>query len=180
MKKLHESIRAKIEKANDSYKRKANKHRRKTEFQQGDLVWVNLRKERFPSKRKSKLAPRADDPFEVLERVGDNAYKIKLPGDYGVSATFNIGDLSPFVEDEYISDLRSNPNPPGENDPGGSAMIQEGVTAQRTLISKCGPNMLQNSFGFLNSSFGLTTLIWTQRLKFRPHKWRCKFDVQIQ
>ncbi|GAV91578.1 hypothetical protein CFOL_v3_34971, partial [Cephalotus follicularis] len=100
----------KIEKANDAYKRKANKHRRKTEFQQGDLVWVNLRKERFPSKRKSKLSPRADGPFEVLERVGDNAYKIKLPGDYGVSDTFNIGDLSPFVEDEYISDLRSNPN----------------------------------------------------------------------
>ncbi|GAV88278.1 hypothetical protein CFOL_v3_31701, partial [Cephalotus follicularis] len=72
MKKLHESIRAKIKKANDAYKRKANKHRRKTEFQQGDLVWVNLRKERFPSNRKSKLAPRADGPFEVLERVGDN------------------------------------------------------------------------------------------------------------
>ncbi|GAV80403.1 hypothetical protein CFOL_v3_23864, partial [Cephalotus follicularis] len=72
MKKLHESIREKIEKANDTYKRKANNHWRKTEFQQGDLVWVNLRKERFPSKRKSKLAPRAYGPFEVLERVGDN------------------------------------------------------------------------------------------------------------
>ncbi|GAV58171.1 hypothetical protein CFOL_v3_01705, partial [Cephalotus follicularis] len=148
--------------ANDAYKSKANKHRRKTEFQQGDLVWVNLSKERFPSKRKSKLAPRADGPFEVLERVGDNAYKIKLSKDYGVSATFNILDLSPIVEDEYISYLRSNPNPPGGNDPGGSVMIQEGVTTQRTLISKCGPNMLQNSFGFLNYSFGLTTLIWTQ------------------
>ncbi|GAV81835.1 hypothetical protein CFOL_v3_25288 [Cephalotus follicularis] len=125
MKKLNESIRAKIEKANDAYKRKANKHWRKTESQQGYRVWVNLRKERFPSKWKSKLAPRADGPFEVLERVGDNAYKIKLPGDYGVLATFNIGGLSPFVEDEYISYLRSNPSPPEENDLGGLAMIQE-------------------------------------------------------
>ncbi|GAV68191.1 hypothetical protein CFOL_v3_11694, partial [Cephalotus follicularis] len=72
MKNPHESIWVKIEKANDSYKRKANKHRRKTKFQQGDLVWVKLRKERFPSKRKSKLSPRADGLFEVLERVGDN------------------------------------------------------------------------------------------------------------
>ncbi|GAV91468.1 hypothetical protein CFOL_v3_34863 [Cephalotus follicularis] len=144
------------------YKRKANKNRRKTEFQQGDLVWDNLRKERFPSKRKSKLSPRTDGPFQVLERVGDNAYKIKLPGDYGVSGTFNIGDLSPFVEDEYISDLRSNPNPPEENDLGESTMIQEGVTTQITLISKCRPNLPQSSFGFLNPSFGLTTLIWTQ------------------
>ncbi|GAV80060.1 hypothetical protein CFOL_v3_23522 [Cephalotus follicularis] len=87
---------------------------------------------------------------------------IRLPGDYGVLATFNIGDLSPFVEDEYILDLRSNPNPPEGNDPGESTMIQEGVTAQRTLISKCGPNLPQSSFELLNSSFGLTTLLWTQ------------------
>ncbi|GAV87105.1 hypothetical protein CFOL_v3_30531 [Cephalotus follicularis] len=162
MKKLHESIRDKIEKANDTYKRKDNKHRRKTKFQQGDLVWVNLRKERFPSKRKSKLSPRADGPFEVLERVGDNAYNIKLSRDYGVSATFNSGDFSPFVEDEYISYLRSNPKPPEENDPSESTMIQEGVTTQRTLIFKCGPNQPQSSFGVLNPSFGLTTLIWAQ------------------
>jgi len=53
-------------------------------FHPGDLVWIHLRKERFPSKRKSKLMPRGDGPFEVLKRVNDNAYKVNLPGDYGV------------------------------------------------------------------------------------------------
>ena len=40
--------------------------------------------------------PRADGPFEVLERINDNDYKINLPSDFEVSATFNVADLSPF------------------------------------------------------------------------------------
>ncbi|OMO98103.1 reverse transcriptase [Corchorus capsularis] len=34
----------------------------------GDWVCLHLRKERFPEKRKSKLLPRGDGPFQVLER----------------------------------------------------------------------------------------------------------------
>jgi len=89
IKHLHEQVKLKTEKSNASYQAEANKHKRRVVFQLGDLVWIHLRKERFPSKRKSKLMPRVDGPFEVLERVNDNAYKVNLPGDYGVSATFN-------------------------------------------------------------------------------------------
>ena len=70
------------------------------------MVWIHLRKERFPAKRKTKLMPRADGPFEVLERINDNAYKVNLPGEYGVSASFNVGDLSPYEEDDHLSNLR--------------------------------------------------------------------------
>jgi len=69
-------------------------------------MWIHLRKERFPSKRKNKLMPRADGPFEVLERINDNAYKVGLPGDYGVSATFNVADLKAYQDDDYLADLR--------------------------------------------------------------------------
>ena len=48
-------------------------------FQPGDLVWLHLRKDRFPLERKSKLLPRADGPFKVLARYNDNAYKIDIP-----------------------------------------------------------------------------------------------------
>ena len=65
-----------------------------------------LRKECFASKRKSKLMPRVDRPFKVLERVNDNAYKVDLPGDNGVSATFNVADFTPYLQDDYLIDLR--------------------------------------------------------------------------
>jgi len=37
--------------------------------------------------------PRADSPFEVLERINNNAYKINFSKEYRVSATFNMADL---------------------------------------------------------------------------------------
>jgi hypothetical protein len=88
------------------------------EAHEGDLVWIHLRKERFPAKGRSKLLPRADGPFKVLQRIGENAYKIELPGEYGVSATFNVSDLAPYEEIEETTDLRASPHQPGEPDMG--------------------------------------------------------------
>jgi len=52
------------------------------------------------------LAPRRDGPFQVIQRINDNAYKIDLLGKYSVSDTFNVADLSPYDTSE---DSRSNP-----------------------------------------------------------------------
>ena len=61
--------------------------------------------------------PRSDGSFKVLERVSDNAYKLKLPGDMGMSPTFNMGDLTPYVEDEEEGyDLRANHIQEGEDE----------------------------------------------------------------
>ena len=65
-----------------------------------------MRKERFPTRRWSKVHPRGDGPFQVLERINDNAYKLDLPSEYNISATFNVFDLSPF---DVGDDLRTNP-----------------------------------------------------------------------
>jgi hypothetical protein len=65
-------------------------------FEQGDLVWVHLRKDRFPDQHKSKLQPRADGPFKVLRKINDNDYEIDLPSTYDVSKSFNVAGLSPF------------------------------------------------------------------------------------
>ena len=62
VKKLHEQVKAQIEKKNSSYARQANKSRKKVVLEPGDWVWVHLRKERFPEHRKSKLQPRGDGP----------------------------------------------------------------------------------------------------------------------
>ena len=65
-------------------------------FEPGDCVCVHLRKERFPNQRKSNLDAKGDGPFQVLEKINDNAYTIDLPSEYNVLATFNIFYLSLF------------------------------------------------------------------------------------
>ncbi|XP_074299792.1 uncharacterized protein LOC141630959 [Silene latifolia] len=92
-----------------AYKHKLSKNKKPWVFEVGDLVWVYLRKEKFPSKRKNKLMPRAEGPYKVVGRVNNNAYKVEIPGDYGVHATFNVGDLSPYLDDDGLAGLRSIP-----------------------------------------------------------------------
>ena len=84
VKKIHEKTKEAIEKRSKYYAEWANKHRKKVTFESGDLVWIHLRKDRFPEKHKSKLMPRGDGPFKVLSKINDNSYKIDLPEDYGV------------------------------------------------------------------------------------------------
>lgn len=66
---------------------------------------MHSRKNKFPSQRKYKLQARGDDPFQVLECINDNAYKIDSPLDYGVSKTFNVIYLS-FCD---VGTIDSNP-----------------------------------------------------------------------
>ncbi|XP_072073865.1 uncharacterized protein [Arachis hypogaea] len=79
VKAMHLKARESLEQKNKLIAQRVNKGRRQLIFEPGDWVWVHLRKERFPTQRKSKLDPRGDGPFQVLERVNNNAYKIDLP-----------------------------------------------------------------------------------------------------
>ncbi|XP_015160499.1 uncharacterized protein [Solanum tuberosum] len=79
MKKIHEQTRLAIEKKNKEVALRRKKGRKYVVFKPGDLVWVHMRKERFPSKRNTKLHPRGSGPYKVLERIGYNAYKLDLP-----------------------------------------------------------------------------------------------------
>jgi len=75
-----------------------------------------LRKERFPKQPNAKLSPRADGPFKIVQKINDNAYKVEFPGTYGVSATFNVADLSPYLDDEPDMNSRTSSVQPGEDD----------------------------------------------------------------
>ncbi len=105
VKDLHQKVRKNIEERTRQYAQKANKGQKRIIFEPGDWVWVHMRKERFPAQRRSKLLPRGDGPFQVLERINDNSYKLDLPGEYNVSASFNVSDLSPY---DVGDDLRTS------------------------------------------------------------------------
>ncbi|KAG8498980.1 hypothetical protein CXB51_005372 [Gossypium anomalum] len=87
VKDLHSKMRANIEARTESYVRNANKGRKRVVFEPREWVWIHMHKERFLTQRKSKLLPRGDGPFQVLERINENSYKIDLPGDYNVTSS---------------------------------------------------------------------------------------------
>src|SRR5664279_2645090 len=107
--------RATIERQVQLQEARVNKHKKEMIFQEGDLVWVHLRKDRFPVERNSKLKPRGDGPFQVLKRINNNAYIIDIPSaKYLVSNTFNVADLSPFHGDEDDLESRTTLSQRGE------------------------------------------------------------------
>jgi hypothetical protein len=116
VKKLHAKVKNQLGKKMEHYARMANKKKKPMVFAPGDWVWVHFRKERFPNERKSKLHPRGGGPFQVVEKINNNAYRIDLQGEHHVSSTFNVCDLSPFDVGTLDVDSRSNPLYGGEDD----------------------------------------------------------------
>ena len=55
-------------------------------------------------------------PFEVLEKISDEVYKVDLPRDYGVSATLNATESSAYQADDHLADLRIKSLQQGEDD----------------------------------------------------------------
>jgi hypothetical protein len=111
---------------NEKYQIAGSKGRKEVKLEPGDLVWLHLRKERFPDLRKSKLMSRADGPFKILEKINDNAYKLELPLEFGVSPTFNISDLRPYLGEEDEVPSRTTSIQKGEDD--------EDITTSDTTI----------------------------------------------
>lgn len=56
-------------------------YRRKVEFDVGDFLFLKVTPMRGVTRFgvKGKLAPRCVGPFEVIERIGEAAYRLNLP-----------------------------------------------------------------------------------------------------
>jgi hypothetical protein len=114
---MHETTKLNIEKMNEKYRIATSKGRKEVKLEPGDLVWLHLRKKkRFLELRKSKLMSRAAGPFKILTKINDNAYKLELPPEFGVSPTFNISDLRPYFGEEDEMPSRTTLMQEGEDD----------------------------------------------------------------
>ena len=51
----------------------------------------------------------------MLERIGDNDYKMELPGTMNMSTIFNVGDLGLYVDNDF-ADLRADTSQEEEDD----------------------------------------------------------------
>jgi hypothetical protein len=59
---------------------------------------------------------RAAGLFKILTKINDNAYKLELPFEFGVSPSFNISDLRPYLGEEDEMPSRMTSMQEGEDD----------------------------------------------------------------
>nr|GEZ04356.1 putative reverse transcriptase domain-containing protein [Tanacetum cinerariifolium] len=95
-------IKERLNVARDRHKSYADKRRKPLEFSVGDKVLLKLspRKGVVCFGKRSKLSPRYVGPFEIVERVGPVAYRLRLPKELvGVHDTFHVSNLKKCLAD---------------------------------------------------------------------------------
>jgi hypothetical protein len=98
LQKVHETVRHHLESANQRYKAAVDKRKHNCEFQEGDLVWVILTKERFATSTYNKLSAQKIGPLPIIKKINSNVYQVKLPDDVRTSDVFNVRNLIPYYE----------------------------------------------------------------------------------
>lgn len=97
-----QTIRARMKAAQDRQKSYADTKRRRLEFTVGDKVLLKVSPTRGITRfgKGGKLNPKYIGPFEILERVGEVAYRLALPPNLSkVHNVFHVSQLRPYVLD---------------------------------------------------------------------------------
>ncbi|GKE12675.1 putative reverse transcriptase domain-containing protein [Tanacetum coccineum] len=98
-------IKEKFKAARDRQKNYANNRRKPLEFKVGDRVMLKVSpwKGVIRFGKKGKLALRYVGPFEILERIGPVAYRLRLPEELsGLHATFHVPNINKCLADASL------------------------------------------------------------------------------
>ena len=118
---LHQQARDRLTEYNNKVKTAVDEHCRSREFQEGDMVMIRLRPERYAMENTHKLHPRAAGPFKVRRKINSNAYEIAIPLDWRIPTTFNVCDLVPY---QGPLDVPTEPGHPLDSP--GSSLLEPG------------------------------------------------------
>ena len=103
---LHAAIVTSLEKARHTMKKYADKKRTEITFAVGDKVMLRCSEDR----PKPKLGMKYLGPFDVVEKINDGAYRLKLPKSWKIHDVLSISALKPFVRDEFNRPKPSKPS----------------------------------------------------------------------
>lgn len=105
---LHKQVHDCLEASAAKYKSSVDVHRRDMQFAVGDKVWEVLTKDRFPPGQYNKLKARKVGLLEVLEKINNNAYRLRLLAHMRMSGVFNVKHLIPYSEAGDNENSRTN------------------------------------------------------------------------
>ena len=96
-------------------KKYANKGRRPLEFEEEEKVllkltpqiWKKIRNKQF----QSDLIPKYDGLFEIVKRIGNVTYKMKLPERLKLHPMFHVSFLKPYHHDSRPDRVQAKRNP---------------------------------------------------------------------
>ena len=100
---MMERARDSLAKAARRMRKYADQGRRPLDFQVGDRVWLKLTPQVWKKLHRKDvhkgLISRYDGPFEIIQKVGNAAYRLNLPERLKLHPTFHVSFLKPCHDD---------------------------------------------------------------------------------
>lgn len=93
-------LRENLHQAQNRMKQQVDQHRSEREFQEGDQVFLRLQSYKQTSlkdKGCQKLSPKFYGPYQVLQRIGEVAYKLALPPTAKIHQVFHVSCLKKVI-----------------------------------------------------------------------------------
>ena len=157
-------IRQRLQTAQSRQKSYADRRRRELEFQVGDYVFLKVSPlkgvQRFG--QKGKLSPRFIGPFEVIERIGVAAYRLRLPETMSqIHNVFHVSMLRKCLSDpSTVTSVETLP-------------IQEDLSFEETPVQI----LDRKSKVLRNKTIPLVKVLWRGQ-KYEEATWETETDMR--